>query len=151
MGEGHCSLTPWLTASMSCACGESVRGWPATEKWKAAGSSRAITLIASNEVFSWVAPKSRLRKQQVLRINVNVPQLNPCSEYFKPPTKKHVPRTWTAWILINHDLTGAIAKPLRRLLKTDPTTVEIRTLPSQWKYRDVVLTRSLHYPQFTLD
>jgi len=77
----------------------SARGWCATEKWKAAGSSTAIMLILSNVVFR-VAPKIGLRKEQVLGMNINLLTPNAC---VKPPANKPIPRTRTAWTLVRHD------------------------------------------------
>jgi hypothetical protein len=51
----------------------------------------------------------------------------PCSEYFKPPAKKHMPRTSTSIAEMKIETTGEkmMVGCLRRLLRIDPTTIII--------------------------
>jgi hypothetical protein len=81
-----------------------------------------MTLMVSNDEFSWTAPvhKSKNEGRHLYGTSMRILCPKPCSEKRMPPAKKHMPRTRTAPALIKFGM--GRRKYIRRLLRIDPTT-----------------------------
>ena len=130
--------TPWLTERISRCVSSMVN--VCAVKLKAAGKSIAMTLIVSKEEFIWAAPIIGRRQQKSIRWGImidhglDVLAPKPCSEYFTPPAKKHMPRTSTDIMVMNIiPRNKMIVGCLRKLLRIDPTTIKI--IPSNDRQR----------------
>ena len=129
----HSELTPWLTARMSPASFGSATLSLLTVKWKAAGSSTAITESVSSEEFNCVEPGHRVsvqvassQRRPFFGVTCHADALipKPCSENRVPPAKKHMPSTSTEGKLCQflEAIQGVCMGGSRRLLRIDPTT-----------------------------
>ena len=89
----------------------------------------AITLRVKSDKFSRIAPdRGQLSHKQ--NWIVLLPASKPCSWYWRPPTKKHIPRTKTVEAdnckleLVLRTSSKIILGSVRRFLSISPTTAE---------------------------